>query len=199
MLSKLSSLFHTWAKGWLIAVVFAALVIFLAITLPYAQAALGDTEGLDYSKYFYTPDEAFATVASYDTTERAALRTYYLTGEIVNPILLNLLPILLISWLFQRGFKLESKLQKLNVTPVGAVIFDLLENTCIVIMLSVYPARPTLVAWLSTLGTTTKYLFLYTSWLLVLVGLVKAGMNRFRKQSTDERAVGNQFPEERLA
>lgn len=43
-------------------------------------------------------------------------------------------------------------------------------------MLSVYPAQPRIVAWLSTIGTTTKYLFLYVSFVLILVGLVKAAM-----------------------
>jgi len=38
------------------------------------------------------------------------------------------------------------------------------------------------VAWLSTVGTTTKYIFIYVSFVLVLVGLVTAAMNRFRKK-----------------
>ncbi|MFB0536066.1 MAG: hypothetical protein ACETWR_13915 [Anaerolineae bacterium] len=181
MLSKLSSHFHAWARGWLILALFAALVVFVAVTLPVVQAATGVTEALD-TRNFYTPEEAFSLLASYDDVGRARIRIYYLTGDIVNPILYNSFLILLISWLFQRGFKPGSNMQKLNVIPVGAAIFDLLENICIVTMLSVYPAQPTLVAWLSTVGTTTKYIFIYVSFLLVLVGLVKAAMNRFRKQ-----------------
>lgn len=180
MLSKLSSHFHTWARGWLILVIMAAFVIFMVLVLPGVEAASGDTEGLDYAKLFYTPDEAFATVASYDDAGRAALRVYYLTGDIVNPVLYTSIFILVISWLFQRGFEPESKLQKLNVLPIGAAVFDLLENICITIMLSVYPAQPRIVAWLSTVGTTTKYLFFYGSCALVLVGLIAAAMNRFR-------------------
>jgi hypothetical protein len=189
MLSKLSSRFHTWARGWLILAILVAFVIFAAVTMPGIQAASGDVEGLDYAKYFYTPDEAFATVASYDAAGRATLRVYYLTGEIVNPILYTSFFILLISWLFQRGFQPESNMQRLNVLPIGALIFDLLENVCIATMLSVYPARPTLVAWLSTVGTTTKYIFFYASCLLVLVGLVKAAMNGFRKQAVSKAAL----------
>jgi hypothetical protein len=181
MLSKLSSRFHSWARGWLILVLFAAMVVFLIVTLPGAEAASGGVEALDM-KNFYTPEGAFATVASYDAAGRAWLCTYHLTGDVVNPILYTSFLILLISWLFQRGFKPESSMQKLNVLPIGAAIFDLLENICIAIMLSVYPAQPTPVAWLSTMGTTTKYIFIYTSFLLVLVGLVKAAMNRFKKQ-----------------
>lgn len=181
MLSKLSSRFHAWAKGWLILALFAALVAFVAVTLPSAQAASGSTVGLD-TRHFYTPEEAFSTVASYGDDGRAMIRIFYLTADIVNPALYTSALILLISWLFQRGFKPGSKMQKLNVFPVGAAIFDLLENFGIVTMLTVYPAQPTIVAWLSTVGTTTKYFFIYVSFLLVLVGLVKAALNRFRMQ-----------------
>jgi len=89
---------------------------------------------------------------------------------------------LLISWLFQRSFKPGSKLQKLNVLPVGAGLFDLLENICIVTLLTVYPAQPAVVAWLSTVCTMSKMSFLGMSTLLILVGLVKAAMSRFKKQ-----------------
>lgn len=180
MLAKLSSQFYTWTRGWLILATVAVFVVFAALVLPGVEAASGDTEGLDYAKLFYTPDEAFATVASYDDAGRATLRVFYLTGDIVNPILYTSIFILLISWLFQRGFKPESKFQKLNVLPIGAAVFDLLENICITVMLSVHPAQPRIVAWLATVGTTTKYLFFYSSSVLVLVGLVAAAINRFR-------------------
>ena len=70
----------------------------------------------------------------------------------------------------------------MNVLPVGAGLFDLLENICIVTLLTVYPAQPAVVAWLSTVCTMSKTSFLGMSTLLILVGLVKAAMNRFKKQ-----------------
>jgi hypothetical protein len=197
MLSKLSDHFYTWARGWLILATCAAFVIFAILVLPGVEAASGDTEGLDYAKLYYTPEEAFATVASYDDVGRATLRVYYLTGDVVNPILYTSIFALLISWLFQRGFKPESKMRKLNVIPIGAAVFDLLENISIFIMLSVYPTQPTFVAWLSTVGTTTKYLFFYGSCVLVLIGLVKAAMNKFRKRSAGEKVSTRRVSNER--
>ena len=189
MLSILSRWFHTWARGWLVLATFAVLVGFVALTLPSVQAASGDTEGLD-TRHFYTPSEAFATVTSYDETGRTALRVFYLTGDILNPTLYASFLILLISWLFQRGFRPESNMQKLNVLPIGAAVFDLVENICIVIMLWVHPVQPRIVAWLSTVGTTTKYFFIYGSFALALFGLIKAAMNRFRKRQQQ----GNRLP-----
>jgi hypothetical protein len=181
MLSKLSRLFHSWARGWLILVLFAAFVVFVAITLPVLQAVPGGNIVVLDAQFFYTPEQAFSTVASYGDAGPFWI-CIYLTWDIVNPILYTLIFSLFISWLFQRSFKPRSKLQKLNVLPVGAGIFDLLENICIVILLTVYPAQPAVVAWLSTVCTMAKMIFLGVSTLLILVGLVKAAMNRFKKQ-----------------
>ena len=40
-------------------------------------------------------------MASYGDAERAWILTYYLTGDVVNPILYSLILVLLISWLSQ--------------------------------------------------------------------------------------------------
>ena len=181
MLSKLSRLFHSWARGWLILALFAAFVISVAVTLPVLQAAPGGSIVSLDAQFFYTPEEAFSTVASYGDAGRFWIRIY-LTWDIVNPILYTLALSLLISWLFQRSFNPGRKLQKLNVLPVGAGLFDLFENICIVTLLTVYPAQPAVVAWLSTVCTMSKMSFLGVSSLLILVGLVKAAMNKFKKQ-----------------
>jgi hypothetical protein len=109
MLSKLSTLFHHWARGWLILALFAVFVVYLVVTLPTLQAAPGgDIEALD-AQIFYTPEKAFSTVASYGNSTRL-WTCLYLTWDIVNPILYTLAFSLLISWLFQRSFKSDSKL-----------------------------------------------------------------------------------------
>jgi hypothetical protein len=181
MLSKLSSLFHSWTRGWLILALFAAFVVFEAVTLPLLQAAPGGSIVALDAQVFYTPEEAFSTVASYGDAARF-WSGIYLTWDVVNPILYTLAFSLLISWLFQRSFKARSKLHKLNVLPVGAGLFDLLENICIVTLLTVYPAQPAVVASLSSVCTMSKVSLLGMSTVLILVGLVKAAMNRFTMQ-----------------
>jgi len=89
---------------------------------------------------------------------------------------------LLISWLFQRGFASNSPMRKYNIMPLGAWFFDLLENICIVILVSIFPSQPTALAWLLILLTTVKWLFAGASILLILVGLVMAIRNGFKKQ-----------------
>lgn len=173
MLSNLSRRLHSWARGRRILALVAGFVAFEAITLPRLQAAPGgDIVSLD-AQLFYRPEQAFATVAAYGAA-RDFWIPVYLTWDVANPIFYTLIFSLLISWLFQRGFKPESKLQRLNVLPVGAGLCDLLENLCIVTLLAAYPARPAAVAWLSTICTVGKMGFLGLSTLLVLVGLIAA-------------------------
>ncbi|MCJ7570116.1 MAG: hypothetical protein MUO58_21605 [Anaerolineales bacterium] len=180
MLVKISGLFHSWARGWLILALFATCVVFIAITLPVLQASPGGTiEALD-ARIFYTPEEAFTTVGSYGEASGFWV-LIYLTWDIVNPILYSLTFGLLISWLFQRSFKSDNKLQKLNMVPVGAGLFDLLENLSIVILLLAYPTQYSIVAWLSTVFTMSKIILLGVSILLILIGVVGAALNRFKK------------------
>jgi hypothetical protein len=106
-----------------------------------------------------------------------------LTADIIYPIVYTLFYGLLISWLFQRGFKSDSPMQKYNVMPVGAWFFDLLENVGILTMLSMYPSQPAFMAWLTMIFGSLKWLSFLITIGLVLVGLVRAAMNGFRKQT----------------
>ena len=105
-----------------------------------------------------------------------------LTADIIYPIIYTLFFGLLISWLFQRAFRSDSPMQKYNMTPVGAWFFDLLENAGIVSMLATYPSQPAALAWLTMIVGSLKWLFAVGSIGLSLFGLVKAGMNGFKKQ-----------------
>jgi hypothetical protein len=171
MLAILSRRLHSWARGWLILALVAGFMIFEAITLPRLQAAPGGgIVSLD-AQLFYRPEQAFATVAAYGEARRFWI-VIYLTWDIANPILYTAIFGLLISWFFRRGFRAESRLQRLNLLPVAAGLCDLLENLCIVMLLALYPAQPAAVAWLSTICTVSKIGFLSVSMLLILVGLV---------------------------
>ena len=105
-----------------------------------------------------------------------------MTGDIIYPIVYTLFLALAITWLFERRFAPNSNTQKYNVVPFGAWLFDLLENICIVTMLSVYPSTHPLLAWISTVFTMLKWLFAIESVGLLLIGLFMASRTGFRKQ-----------------
>ena len=74
-------------------------------------------------------------------------------------------------------------MQALNVVPLGGWLFDLLKNLGIVTMLSVFPSTPAALAWVTATATLIKWLFAAATIVLILVGLVKAAMNGFKKQA----------------
>lgn len=182
MLSEISSKIDRWAGGRMILALIVVLIVFEAVTLPILQRSPGgNIEPLD-ARFFYTPQAAFSTIASYEDA-RSFWIGVYLSWDIINPILYGLILSLLLSWTLQRSFKAESRLRRLNLLPLVAAFFDLLENASIVTLLATFPARLTLIAWLSTLCTMSKVGILGVSALMILFGIIRAAMKGFRLQS----------------
>ena len=186
MLNKLSEKFHAWAKGRWVLVMFIADALMAGYIMPVAAgimalAANNSVMPLDLM-FFYTPEEAYAMIDKYSEAGRSIYWKIELTADIIYPIIYTLFFGLLLSWLFQRGFKSNSKMQKWNVLPVGGWFFDMLENAGIVSMLALYPAKPMLMAWLTMIFGSLKWGVALVSIGLVLVGLVRSALNGFRKQ-----------------
>jgi hypothetical protein len=185
MIKKVSQKFYGWAKGWLIFVLFLLDGFFAGFLLPLIQGMMqggqGDIQPLDLM-FFATPDKLFAMIEKYGDANRVFYRNVELTVDIIYPIVYLFFFGLLISWLFQRGFASTSPMRKYNAVPLGAWFFDLLENICIVILISVFPSQPAALGWLLFLLSSIKWLFAGASILLILIGLVMAIRNGFKKQ-----------------
>ncbi|MBI5952213.1 MAG: hypothetical protein HY865_11195 [Chloroflexi bacterium] len=144
------------------------------------QGGQGGTQPLDLM-LFATPQKIFGMIERYGEYGRPFYRNVELTVDTVYPIVYLFFFGLLISWLFQRGLASNSPMRKLNIAPLGAWFFDLLENIVIVILLSVFPVQPTALAWILVLLSTVKWFFAGASVFLILIGLVMAIRNGFKK------------------
>ena len=186
MLTNLSNTLKKYANGWLVLVFMAGDIFFNAVVMPGQQriieAGSGGTGPIDL-QLFYTPEKVYGMIASYSDTVRSSYRTFEMTGDILYPIVYTLFFSLLITWLFQRGFASNSSMHKFNVMPFGAWLFDLFENISIVMMLSVYPSMPAMLGWVSGIITLIKWSFAGVTIVLMLVGLVMAIKNGFKKQA----------------
>ena len=185
MISNISKKFYEWARGWIVFVLFLLDGFFAGFLLPLVQGMMQDGQGgiqpLDLMM-FATPEKIFGMIGRYGEFNRPFYRNVELTVDIVYPIVYLFFFGLLISWLFQRGFASNSPTRKLNIMPLGAWFFDLLENVVIVTLVSVFPSQPTVLAWILIVFTTIKWLFAFASIALILVGLVMAIKNKFKKQ-----------------
>ena len=186
MLTNLSNTLKKYANGWLVLVFMAGDIFFNAVVMPGQQkiieAGSGGTGPIDL-QIFYTPEKVYGMIASYSDAVRSSYRTFEMTGDILYPIVYTLFFSLAITWLFQRGFASGSKMQSYNVMPFGAWLFDLFENIGIVSMLSVHPSTPAALAWISGIATLIKWLFAGVTIVMILIGLVMAIKNGFKKQA----------------
>ena len=184
MLTRISDTLRKYAKGWIILVLFLLDGLFMGVVMPGLSARMDSYApgvGPIDLLFFYTPDKAYQMVAAYGEQGRAVYRTGELTVDIIYPIVYTLFFSLFITWLFQRGFTVESRMQRLNVVPIGAWLFDLLENLGIVGMLSIYPATPALLAWLTAIFTLIKWLFAGVSMILMVIGIIAAISKALKK------------------
>lgn len=180
MLTRLSEALRKYAKGWNVLIFLALDVFFNAVILPAQQASI-KTGPIDLL-FFYTPQKVYSMIAAYGEAGRASYRLFELTDDIIYPIVYTLCFSLLITWLFKKGFPADHKIQQFNVMPFGAWLFDLLENLGIVSMLSVFPATPAALAWLTTVFTMIKWTFAGLSILLMLIGIVATLSDLFKKK-----------------
>ena len=186
MLNTISQKFHAWTNGWRVIVLFILDGLMMGYIMPVAGAIMAlaannSVMPLDLM-FFYTPQQAFDMIEKYGKDGRAIYTKIELSADIIYPIIYSLFFALLISWLFQRGFKPESPMQKWNLMPMGAWLFDLLENVGTVSMVAAYPSQPALLAWLTMLIGLIKWAFAFASLALILVGAAMAARNGFRKQ-----------------
>jgi hypothetical protein len=185
MLNQISETLKKYAMGWLVLVLFAGEMFFNALILPRQQAKLEAASGgigpIDL-QLFYTPEKVYSMVAAYGEAMRADYRTFELTVDLIYPIVYTLFFALLITWLFRRGFAADHSIQRLNVVPLGAWLFDLLENLGIIAMLSIHPSTPAALAWVTAMFTLIKWLFAGATIVLMLIGVVAALRNGFKKQ-----------------
>jgi len=186
MLNAISQKFYAWTTGWRVVILLVADALMMGYIMPLAAgilafAANNSVLPLDWM-FFYTPAKAFEMLDKYGAAGRAVYLKIELTADIIYPIIYTLFFGFLISWLFQRAYPHNSNMRKWNIVPVGAWFFDLLENIVILSLLAVYPSKPAALAWMAMLIGVVKWGFAFLSLGLILVGLVKAAMNGFRKQ-----------------
>lgn len=183
MLQKFSNWLGRIAKGWLILVFLLIEGTFMGFILPRAEAVIkavsGDVGVIDLM-FAPPPAQILAAIEAYSTA-RPFYATVELTADILYPISYAFFYSLLISFLLQRAFGKESKIQRLNLLPFGAWIFDLLENICILTLLYSFPAQSMAVAGALMVINGIKWAFAGLSILSVVFGLGAWVVKKIRK------------------
>lgn len=183
MLNNIFDWYVRNTRGWLVLVLLVLDMAFAGFIMPLAGAYLGG-DNIKLSPidllFFYTPETAYNLVEAYGEYGRPFYRNVELSLDIVYPIIYTLFFGMAITWFAQRAFSKDNQLQRLNLLPLGAWVFDMLENVGIVTMLSIFPAQPAALAWATTIFTMTKWIFAGSSVVALVLSMGAFLLKKFR-------------------
>jgi len=174
MLSSLSNLAHRYASGRNVLIFFVLQMIISAGILPYMQGKFDpqNTLGVLDLKFGFTTDEAYNMLSAYGEEGRK----YYLFAEavidVIYPLIYTITNVLLLSYVFKRGFAPSSFMQQLNIFPTLATIGDFAENAGIITMLNTFPERADAAARFASTAGIFKWIAFGISIALFLIGVV---------------------------
>ncbi len=178
MSTKNSNRFHSWLqglasrKGILILFLLAHGVLFamMTLTFPRINSQMG-TKAFDLQTFGYSHEEAVAMLGNLDqTTKDLYVFPQLLLLDVLYPVLLALLLSALIIRLVKlMGLSARFPYSQLYLLPFLAMLFDYIENSLILYMLSHQDDISELLVTVASGATLLKGVCTLLSWILVLV------------------------------
>ena len=140
------------------------MALFLPTTLGLsAQTEIYNSEaGSPDISFFYSPADLMRMAEDYGPEGRQAYIHAAFTFDLIFPLVYTLFSSS-ISLILNRVLLADSLLRKLNLIPLGTLLFDLLENTCAVLVMRAFPAQENFAALAASFFTPMKWLFYATS------------------------------------
>jgi hypothetical protein len=177
MWKRFSDWLQRVSSGWVTLAALLVFLLFTALVLPRQAARsnldTGDAGSPDTS-FYYTPADLYRFAEAYgEGGRRAYVRTRF-TFDLVWPLVYGVFLATAISWVYGRGFAPGSRWQRANLMPVLGVLFDYLENVATSLVMLRYPAQTPVVDVLAPAFTMAKWVLIYSSFVLLLVGALVA-------------------------
>lgn len=133
--------------------------------------------------FFETSTERiFEMVEAYGPEGRRLYALGEVTADLAYPLVYTFLFGVMLSLLY-RG-RLYVPFRYVNVVPVGVLLFDLLENTCIVTLLLSYPTRLVGIAQACLVFTALKWVLVLLLLVLLLYGLVRLALQKITTRTS---------------
>lgn len=182
---KLSAWLYQISKGWVALFAVAIFFLFMFIVLPgqaaRAEAYSGDAGSPDTS-FFYRPEALYEMAEAYGEAGREAYVRARFTFDLIFPLVYGSFLTFTIGWFLGKALAEGSRWRLFNLTPVLGVIFDLLENSAASLVIGLYPQRLTAIAWLASVFTLVKWIFVYGSFVVLLAAIVVWLVKMFKRQ-----------------
>lgn len=111
----------------------------------------------------YSPEKAYDILEKFSETERENYLLAELTVDLVYPIIYSFLLCFIIFLVFKN--------QTLAKFPFLILIFDYIENFGIVTLIYNYPEKLIILAWITGIATSIKWLLVGVSVIIIMYGL----------------------------
>jgi len=175
MITKYSELLMRLATGRNLIIVFILFILTTSVIFPLMSSLIevpaGELEKID-TKLYYTSAEFYKIIAAYGDQGRQVYALSHLTADVLFPLVYAFFFGLLLSYIFQRAFPIDSWVQGLNLVPFVLLIFDLIENLGVVILLLAYPTQMEGLARFTGIITSVKWIIAGITVALPLAGAV---------------------------
>jgi hypothetical protein len=173
-MTLLSRQLHRFSTTPVTLLALAIFILFMAVVLPdqaeKAAVYAGEAGSADTS-FFYTADDLYRMAEAYGSDGRASYIRSRFTFDLVWPLAYTAFLVTALSWLFRRARPGNPLWQRANLVPVGAMLFDLLENLSASIVMARYPDPAPLAALLASPFTMVKWVLVAASFALLPIGL----------------------------
>jgi len=184
MWQGLSDWLERFSKGWVALIALAVFLLFTALVLPQqalaAEKTAGEAGSPDMS-FYYTAQDLYRMAEAYGEEGRAAYIRARFTFDLIWPLVYTFFLATAISWLHRWAAASARLPRRLNLAPVLAALFDYLENVSTSLVMLRYPQPTVVVDALASIFTVLKWVLVYGSFLVLLLGAALAVVRRLKE------------------
>jgi len=190
MMRKLSDWLCRISGNRVALILLPALILFVLLVLPGMSritTAEGQKAEIPDLSFWYSSQHLYEVAEIYDESGRMEYIRMHAGSDIIWPVLYVSFLAISISWIFSRLPGTEGQtgghsglLLRLNLIPVAAGIFDLLENIFTSFVMLRYPGNSPIAAFMAPFTTMLKWTMVIFSIMSLLTGLVLLIVKLFR-------------------
>jgi hypothetical protein len=182
-MKKLSDIFYKLSTGWLVFAIFGVFILFLIFVMPvFSEKAAQYSNGMPSpdTSLFYSGIDLYKMAQGYGQAGRESFIDIRWTLDLLFPVVYTAFFMTTTSWFLRRITPVTSKLRLLNLVPVAAFVFDLLENSATSLVMSRYPANAPIAQALAPVFTPIKWTAVFAALLLLIIIIIVWMVKRLR-------------------
>jgi len=185
MLKKVSNEMIQFMNGRVVIAAAILLGLFMILAFPQQSArmeAAAKGGGSPDTSFLYTPEDLYCMAETHGADGRQLYVRTAFTFDLAFPLIYTFSLAGMVSWVCGRLFPAGSRLRLANLVPLAGMFLDLLENSCVSLVMLRYPVHTPGVDVLAPLFTLLKWLFTGGSFLMILCGVVFVFVSRLKKR-----------------